>query len=73
MGGMIEYEYLTLRFPRGSTRSEIRAALVERAEYGHWELQQTTVYVDGSQRSHLRRKIIRVPRRDDRRGLSWSR
>ncbi|MGE9807608.1 MULTISPECIES: DUF5703 family protein [unclassified Janibacter] len=70
---MIEYEFRTLRFPRGTSRNEIRRALVDEAEYGHWELDSTTVYVDGSQRSRLRRRIIRVPRAPAGAGLSRSR
>ena len=30
---MVEYEFQVLRFPREATRSQIRAALAEHAEY----------------------------------------
>ncbi|GAA3615180.1 hypothetical protein GCM10022199_19240 [Marihabitans asiaticum] len=59
---MVEYEFQVLTFPRGATRSQIRAALAEQAEYGRWELHRTVVYTGGAQRSWLRRKIIRMPR-----------
>jgi hypothetical protein len=59
---MVEYEYRVLSFGRGMSRSEIRRALAEQAEYGHWELHRTRVYLGGVQRSWLRRRIIRVPR-----------
>lgn len=59
---MIEYEYRVVHFTRDVTRSEIRRALADEAEYGHWELHRTRVYIGGLQRTWLRRKIIRVPR-----------
>jgi hypothetical protein len=36
--------------------------LTEHAEYGHWELHRTRIYLGGQQRTWLRRKIIRAPR-----------
>lgn len=62
MGTMVEYEYRVLSFTRATPRAEIRRALVEHAEYGHWELHRTRIYIGGRQRTWLRRKIIRVPR-----------
>ena len=70
---MVEYEFQVLRFPRDATRSQIRAALAEHAEYGRWELHRTVRYMGGQQRSWLRRRIVRVPRDDSRRSLSTSR
>ena len=70
---MVEYEFQVLRFPRDATRSQIRAALAEHAEYGRWELHRTVRYMGGQQRSWLRRKIIRVPRDGSGRSLSTSR
>ena len=70
---MVEYEFQVLRFHRDATRSQIRAALAEHAEYGRWELHRTVRYMGGQQRSWLRRKIIRSPRDDSRRSLSTSR
>jgi hypothetical protein len=60
---MVEYEYRILSFGREVSRAEVRQALVEHAEYGHWELQRTRIYLGGMRRTWLRRKIIRVPRR----------
>ena len=62
MGSMVEYEYRVVSFTRGDSRSDIRRALVEHAEYGHWELHRTRIYLGGVQRTWLRRKIIRAPR-----------
>lgn len=62
MAPMVEYEYRILSFGREMTRAEIRRALADEAEYGHWELHRTRIYLGGLQRSWLRRRIIRVPR-----------
>ena len=59
---MVEYEYQVLSFSRGTQRAEIRRRLGEAAEYGHWELHCTRVYVGGLTRTWLRRRVIR-PRR----------
>lgn len=59
---MPEYEFRTIRFPRGAARTAIRQELADHAEYGRWELHRTVVYVGGMQQAWLRRKIIRVPR-----------
>ena len=70
---MVEYEFQVLRFSRDATRSQIRAALAEHAEYGRWELHRTVRYMGGQQRSWLRRKIIRMPRPDPTSDVSSSR
>ena len=59
---MVEYEYRVLSFARGVPRADIRRTLADHAEYGHWELHRTRIYLGGVQRTWLRRKIIRVPR-----------
>jgi hypothetical protein len=59
---MVEYEYRVMSFTRRDSRADIRRALVDAAEYGHWELHRTRIYLGGIQRTWLRRKIIRVPR-----------
>jgi len=59
---MVEYEYRVLVFGRDTRRGDIRRALTEQAEYGHWELHRTRIYIGGVTRTRLRRKIIRVPR-----------
>ena len=58
----VEYEYRVLTFPREVSRAEIRRALGEHAEYDHWELARTVVYVGGTRRAWLRRRVIRVHR-----------
>lgn len=62
MASMPEYEFRTISFPRGAARAAIRQELTDHAEYGHWELHRTIVYIDGIEKAWLRRKIIRVPR-----------
>jgi hypothetical protein len=59
---MTEYEYRVLTFARTTTRSEIRRALTDHAEYGRWELHRTRIYLGGVTRTWLRRKIIRARR-----------
>lgn len=59
---MPEYEFRSIVFPRGASRSAIRQELADHAEYGHWELHRTIIFLGGAQKSVLRRKIIRVPR-----------
>ena len=57
-----DYEYRLLTIPRGMSRSEARRVIAEHAEYGHWELARTRLYMGGVRRVWLRRKIIRVVR-----------
>lgn len=57
-----DYEYLVLNFGRDVQRSDIRRALTEHAEYGHWELARTRIYMGGLTRTWLRRRIIRARR-----------
>ena len=59
---MIEYEYRVLTFDRRTSRAEVRQALTDHAEYGHWELARTRLYLGGRRRIWMRRKIIRVQR-----------
>ena len=56
---MVEYTYLVLRLPRGTTRDAARQIMTEHAEHGGWELDRLRLYPDGSRRIRLRRKIIR--------------
>lgn len=58
----VEYEYRVLTFPRDVSRADIRRSLGEHAEYHHWELARTVVYVGGIRRAWLRRRVIRVQR-----------
>jgi hypothetical protein len=57
---MAEYETDHLRLPRTLPRKMVRQLLVERAEYGGWELARVRVYPDGRRTVTLRRRIIRV-------------
>ncbi|GAA1069649.1 DUF5703 family protein [Kitasatospora sp. DSM 101779] len=57
-----EYEYQSLRLPRGTSRNAARQLLTEHAEYGHWELDRLRLYPDGSRTVRLRRRIIRQTR-----------
>lgn len=59
---MIEYEYRVLTFDRQVSRSDVRQALTDHAEYGHWELARTRLYLGGRRKVWMRRKIIRVQR-----------
>ena len=59
---MVEYEFRELTFHRGSSRSAVRQALTDQAEYGSWELVRVRVFWGGIRKVVLRRKIIRVRR-----------
>lgn len=59
---MPEYEYRTLTFGRDASRGDIRQALTDEAEYGHWELARTRIYLGGIRRVWLRRRIMRLRR-----------
>ncbi|KGN42819.1 hypothetical protein N801_11790 [Knoellia aerolata DSM 18566] len=61
-GSMVEYEYRVMVFGRDTRRGDIRRELTEHAEYGHWELHRTRIYIGGVTRTWLRRKIIRAHR-----------
>lgn len=62
MVAMVEYTYLVLSLPRGTTRDTARRILTEHAERGGWELDRLRLYPDGRRRIQLRRKVIRVVR-----------
>ncbi len=57
-----QYEYQVLTLPRTTSRSEVRALLAEKAEYGRWELAEVVLYWGGHRKVTLRRRIIRVQR-----------
>ncbi|MTB71456.1 hypothetical protein GGG17_05630 [Arsenicicoccus sp. MKL-02] len=59
---MAEYEYRTVTFRRDASRGEIRQALTDEAEYGHWELTRMSLYWGGVRRAEIRRRVIRVTR-----------
>lgn len=56
------WEYREVSLPRGTGRDAARAALVEAAELGRWELARLRLYPDGRRRIWLRRRIQRVAR-----------
>lgn len=56
------WEYREVALPRGTGRDAARAALVEAAELGRWELARLRLYPDGRRRVWLRRRIQRVTR-----------
>jgi hypothetical protein len=60
----LEFEFQRFRLPRTISRAAVRQLLVERAEHGGWELARLRLYADGTRRVVLRRRIIRVRRRD---------
>ncbi|MFN8076481.1 MAG: DUF5703 family protein [Kineosporiaceae bacterium] len=57
-----EYEWRVLTLPREVSRSDATRLLTEHAEYGQWELDRVRLFVGGTRRVWLRRKIIRVAR-----------
>ena len=58
----VEYEYRVLTFGRDVSRADIRRCLGEHAEYEHWELARTVLYVGGVRRASMRRRVVRVRR-----------
>ncbi|MEE6273249.1 DUF5703 family protein [Georgenia wangjunii] len=58
--GAAQYEFRVLTLPRETSRSDVRRLLTEQAEYGRWELARTRLYMGGSRKVWLRRKIIKV-------------
>lgn len=62
MHAMVEYTYLVLSLPRGTSRDAARQLMTEHAEHGGWELHRLRLHPDGSRRIQLRRKIIRQTR-----------
>lgn len=59
---LTEYEFERLTISRGFSRNFVTRLLVERAEYGGWELDRLRLLHDGTRKVILRRKIIRQPR-----------
>ena len=56
------WEFREISLPRGTPRETARAALVEMAEHGAWELARLRLYPDGRRRVWLRRRIQRAVR-----------
>jgi hypothetical protein len=59
---VLDYSYIEIFLPRGTSREAARQLLTEHAEHGNWELDRLRLYSDGSRRVRLRRRIIRVVR-----------
>ena len=59
---MVEYAYMVVQLPRGTSREAARRILTDHAEYGEWELARLRLYADGSRKVTLRRRIIRAVR-----------
>ena len=57
-----EFEFQRLTFPRDFSRNVVTRLLVDRAEYGGWELDRVRILHDGTRKVVLRRKIIRQQR-----------
>lgn len=55
-----EYEVKVMTLPRTASRGDVRRMLTEHAEYGKWELARHRLYIGGSRKVWLRRRIIRV-------------
>jgi hypothetical protein len=60
----VEWEFCRLTIPRDFSRTYVTRMLVDRAEYGGWELDTVRIGPDGTRRVVLRRKIIRQQRTD---------
>jgi Family of unknown function (DUF5703) len=58
----VEWEFRSVTFSRDFPRNVVTKLLVERAEYGGWELDRVRIGPDGARRVILRRKIIRAVR-----------
>jgi hypothetical protein len=56
----VEFEYQRVFIPRDTSRGAALRLLTDHAEYGHWELERTRLFPDGSRRVTLKRKIIRT-------------
>ncbi len=59
LGRGVEWEFERLLISRDFSRNLVTRLLVERAEYGGWELDRVQVAPDGTRRVVLRRRIIR--------------
>ena len=58
----VEWEFDKVTFSREFSRNVVTKLLVDRAEYGGWELDRLRLFPDGTRWVTLRRRIIRVRR-----------
>lgn len=56
------FEFRVITLPRTTTRNEARQLLTEHAEYGRWELARVRLYLGGTRKVWLRRRILRIDR-----------
>lgn len=54
------YEVRVVTVDRTTSRAELRLLLTQEAEYGHWELARTLLYMGGTRKVWLRRRRHRV-------------
>lgn len=57
-----QYEYLIVTVGPTERLADARQRLSEHAEYGKWELERTRIYVGGTHRYWLRRRVLKVER-----------
>jgi len=58
----LQYEFQRFWLSRSYSRSTVRRLLIDRAEYGGWELDRLRLLPDGRRRVTMRRQIIRAVR-----------
>lgn len=54
------YEFRIITLPRTTPKNQVRELLSHEAEYGHWELARSVLYVGGARKLWLRRRVQRV-------------
>lgn len=57
-----QYEYRVFTVPRSTPRAGLTQLLTEEAEYGRWELARVVLFMGGTRKVTLRRRILRVQR-----------
>lgn len=55
-----QYEFRVVTLPKSVGHGEARRLLTDEAEYGRWEVARSALYVGGTRKVWLRRKIFRV-------------
>ncbi|TGO04498.1 DUF5703 family protein [Serinibacter arcticus] len=58
--GRTTYEFRVLTLPRTTSGGDVRKLLTDEAEYGRWELARSRLYIGGTRKVWLRRKVLRV-------------
>ncbi|MBA2639822.1 MAG: hypothetical protein H0U77_07495 [Nocardioidaceae bacterium] len=58
----LQYEFQRFWLSRSYSRSTVCRLLIDRAEYGGWELDRLRLLPDGRRRVTMRRQIIRAVR-----------